>query len=83
MVTEEGELLGGSWRAGVGGKVGGEKGKGKGDGGNGRGEFEMVVQEVGVRAVIEKAAAGGKGKKGGEGKGEGEEEVEEKTFLQK
>jgi len=44
----------------------------------------MVVQQQGVRAVIEKAAVGGKGKKSGEPKAEGEEgEVEEKTFLQK
>ncbi len=77
VVTEEGELLGAGWRGVVGGKV-----KAKGDGGNGRGDFEMVVQERGTRAVIEKAAAaGGKGKKAGEGKEEGE--AEEKTFLQK
>jgi hypothetical protein len=74
VVTEEGELLGGSWRGGVGGKGRGE----------GKGDFEMVVQEMGVRAMIEKAAVGGKGKKVVEGKGEGEEgEGEEKTFLQK
>jgi len=37
-----------------------------------------------VRAMIEKAAVGGKGKKVVEGKGEREEdEGEEKTFLQK
>jgi len=72
VVTEEGELLGAGWRAVVGGKVKG----------NGRGDFEMVVQERGTRAMIEKAAAaGGKGKKAVEGKEEGE--AEEKTFLQK
>lgn len=75
MVTQEGELLGASWRA--------MRGEANGKG-NGKGEFEMVVQQQGVRAVIEKAAVGGKGKKAGEQKGEGEEgEVEEKTFLQK
>jgi len=75
VVTQEGELLGASWRA--------MRGEANGKG-NGKGEFEMVVQQQGVRAVIEKAAVGGKGKKAGEQKGEGEEgEVEEKTFLQK
>lgn len=84
MVSEEGELVGASWRAMVPKAKEEAEGK-KGGVGNGRGEFEMVVQERGVRAVIEKAAAGGKGKKGGDVKGEGGEggEVEEKTFLQK
>lgn len=83
MVSEEGELLGASWRAMVPRAKEEAKGK-KGLVGNGRGEFDLVVQERGVRAVIEKKAAAGKGDKGGQMKGKGEEaEVEEKTFLQK
>lgn len=95
MVSEEGELLGAGWRGVVPAPKNEAKGRlweegkgragGKMDGkGGGKGDFEMVVQERGVRAVIEKGAAGGaKLKKGGEQK-EGEEgEGEEKTFLQK
>lgn len=87
VVTEAGDIVGGSWRGMIGGSSGGEKevGKqGKKDS-SGKGDFEMVVQREGVRAVIEKAASGQKTKKvEGQVQAEGEEEVvEEKTLLQK
>lgn len=87
-VTEEGELVGVGWHPVV--SVPSEEGKEAMKEVGGKGEFDMLVVREGPRAMVDRMAPVGKGRKKakgakGEGEGmgeEGEEEVE-KTFLQK